>query len=144
MARYSKETTINAPAEKVFNYVSDFPRHSEWAQNNLEVTASSPGPTAAGSTFNTVGHALGAQRESQTVTEYEPGKRFTFESKGALGITRNSFDLAPAGTGTRVTKSLEFVKPSFLARVVSLKVGHDAPKALEEDLRRIKQKLEAS
>jgi uncharacterized membrane protein len=144
MASYRKETTINAPSDKIFDYVADFPRHSEWAQNNLEVTPSSSGAIAVGSTFNTVGHALGAQRESQTVTEYVPGKRFAFESTGALGITRNSFDLAPDGSGTRLTKSLEFVKPSFLARVVSLKVGHDAPKALEEDLRRIKQKLESA
>ena len=43
MATYSKETTINAPAEKVFDYVADFPEHAEWAQNNLEVTPSSTG-----------------------------------------------------------------------------------------------------
>jgi len=143
MASYSKSTTINAPPERVFSYVADLPRHSEWAQHNLEVTQTSPGAIGVGSTFDTVGHLLGAQHESQTVTEYAPGKRFAFESKGALGVTRNSFDVEATDGGARVTKSLEFVKPSFLARVVSLKTGHDAPKALEEDLRRIKAKLEA-
>lgn len=143
MARFSKDTTIDAPADKVFAYVADFPRHSEWAQHNLEVMQTSSGTVGVGSTFSTVGHQFGTQRESQTVVDYSPGTRFAFESKGGLGVTLNAFDLAPADGGTRLTKSLDFVHPSLLARVTSFMVGRQVPKFLEEDLRRIKQRVEA-
>ena len=29
--RVSKETVVNAPPEKVFEYLSDLTKHSEWA-----------------------------------------------------------------------------------------------------------------
>lgn len=38
---------------------------------------------------------------------------------------------------------MELVKPSFLARLMSMKIKSDQPKSLTEDLRRIKTKLEA-
>jgi hypothetical protein len=38
---------------------------------------------------------------------------------------------------------MELVKPSLLARIMTLKINRDQPKSLVEDLRRIKVKLES-
>jgi len=80
MARYATESVINAPPEKVFAYVADVPRHSEWASHNLQVTKTSLGPVETDSTFESVSHLFGTQREKLTVTDYSPSKRFAFES----------------------------------------------------------------
>lgn len=63
MARFSQETTIKASPEAVFDYV--------------------------GATFASTAKQVGTQRESQTVTAYEAGKRFGFEAKGGLGLARH-------------------------------------------------------
>ena len=49
MKKYEEQITINAPADKVYAYVSDFPRHGEWAGHGLAVTKDGDGPIAVGS-----------------------------------------------------------------------------------------------
>ena len=75
-----------------------------------------------------------------------PGKRFAWESTGGLGLARHWFDLAPApdGGSTAVAKGLEFVKPSFLARIMGWRLARDEPKSLTSDLAKIKSLLEGS
>lgn len=143
MAGFSQETTIKASPEAVFAYVADMSKHGEWGSHSLEVKQTCSGPVGVGATFASRAKQVGTQREKQTVTAYEPGKRFGFEATGGLGLARHSFDLAASDDGTKVTKSMELVKPSFLARLMSMKIKSDQPKSLAEDLRRIKAKLEA-
>ncbi|HLF77156.1 MAG TPA: SRPBCC family protein [Dehalococcoidia bacterium] len=143
MAVFSQETTINRSPEDVFAYVSDMNRHGEWGGHELEVKQTSTGPIGVGATFSSLAKQFGTQRETQTVTEYAPGKRFVFEANGSLGIARHVFELTPSGSGTHVLKSMELTKPSFLARLMSMKIKGDQAKALTQDLQRIKQKLEA-
>src|SRR6266511_2073914 len=143
MAMFKRETTIKRSLDDVFAYVSDMTKHGEWASDGLQVTQTSSGPIGVGATFSSTAQQFGTQRETQTVTEYAPGSRFAFEASGALGLARHTFELSAAEGGTRVSKSMELIKPSFLARVMALKIGMDQPKAMAEDLRRIKQKLES-
>ena len=143
MAVFRKETTIQKSPDEVFAYVSDMSRHGEWGGHELEVTKTSAGPIGVGSTFSSLSKQFGTQREQQTVTEYVPGQRFVFEATGALGLARHIFELSPAaGGGTNVAKSMELVKPTFLARMTSLKIRSDQPKAMEQDLANIKRNLE--
>jgi hypothetical protein len=102
----------------------------------------SSGPLAVGSTFESVAHQFGAQNEKQTITEYTPGKRVAFDSAGKLGVARHSFDLSPADGGTRLIKSVDFTRPSFLARMMTLMIGRQQPKAMQADLEKIKHHFE--
>jgi hypothetical protein len=142
MAAYSKETTIKRSPEDVFAYVSDMTKHGEWGANKLAVQKTSDGATGIGSTFASTAELFGTQKETQTVTEYAPGRRFAFEAKGSLGVARHVFEMAASGDGTRLTKSMELIKPSFLARLMTFKIGMDQPKALAQDVERIRAKLE--
>lgn len=144
MAVIARETVINTAAQRVFDYVSDLRKHSEWAQHDLEVTQTSPGPIQAGATFSSVAHQFGTQRETQVVTEYAPDTRFAFEAKGSLGTARHAFDLTPEGAGTRVTKSMEITRPTLMARVMSPMIRSQTRKGLALDLERIKAKLEGA
>ena len=144
MKRYEERITINAPAGKVFDYVSDFPRHGEWAGHGLQVTQTSPGPLAVGTKFSTVAKQFGTQREESDVTELTPGKTFAWESTGALGRVRHWFTTAEADGSTELAKGAEFVKPSFLAKLTSWRLSRDVPRNLGNDLAKIKALVEGS
>jgi uncharacterized membrane protein len=140
--RYEDQISIDAPAGQVYDYVADFPRHAEWSGDGLEVTLSSEGPVAVGSTFSTTAKQFGTQREQSTITELSPGSAFAWESKGALGLARHRFSLAGNDGSTTLTKSAEIVEPTFLAKLTSWKLGKDIPKGLHRDLANIKAHLE--
>ena len=143
MARFAREIVIKAPPEAVFDYVADMPRHGEWAQHELAVTQTSQGDVGVGSTFSSVGHQFGTQRETQTVVDYAAGTRFAFDAKGSIGTVRHAFDLAPQDGATKVTKTMEVTKPSLMARFMAPMIARQTKKALHVDLERIKAKLEA-
>ena len=142
MKRFEERVTVNAPADKVFDLVSNFARHGEWSGHRLEVTPEKDGPVAVGSVFNTSAHQFGTQREKSTVTDVEAGKLFGWDSTGALGKVHHWFALSQEGGSTEVTKGLELVQPSFLAKMMGWKIARDSPKGLRADLEKIKASVE--
>lgn len=144
MKTFQAQTTIQAPPQTVFDYVSDFTKHGEWAGHGLQVTKDGDGPTAVGSTFSTVAKQFGTQREHSTITELEPGKTFGWTSKGALGTVHHWFTVAAADGGTSLTKSAEFLDRSFLAKMTSWRISRDLPAGLRSDVEKIKAKLEST
>ncbi|HEX5141300.1 MAG TPA: SRPBCC family protein [Dehalococcoidia bacterium] len=143
MGRYAREIVINATPQQVFDYVSQMTRHPEWAQHDLKVEQTSQGAAGAGSTYSSVAHQFGTQKETQTVTEYSPPSLFAFEAKGSLGTARHSFDIRSSGSGSSVTKSMELTRPSFMARVMTPMISRQTRSSLASDLERIKQHLES-
>ena len=143
----SQETTINAPAEKVFNYVADISKHGEWGNpgQQLHVEKTSQGPLGQGSTFKSVGKQFGTQNDTVTITEYVPNQRVVYESQGKAGHIRHAFDIAAADGGTRLTKSFEVVKAAFpFALFLPIVQTFVLPGAMKSDLERIKAKVEGS
>ena len=142
-----QQMVINAPAEKVFSYLADLTRHSEWAQpgHRLEIEKTSGGPIGQGTVFRSVGHQFGRNEDTVTITEYVPNQRIVYESAGNAGLMRHTFELTPAEGGVQVTKGFEAVQAKFpfslFLPIVSALV---LPGALNGDLQRIKAKLEES
>lgn len=144
MKSYQAQTTIEAPAQTVFEYVSDFAKHAEWSGNGLQVTKDSDEPVAVGRTYSTVAKQFGTQREHSTITELEPGKVFGWDSTGALGTVHHRFTVSSGDAGTDLKKTAEFVQRSFLAKLTSWKIGKDLPAGLRRDVERIKEHLESA
>ncbi|MEX2557247.1 MAG: SRPBCC family protein [Actinomycetota bacterium] len=143
--RFEQTIVINAPADKVFAYVSDLTKLPEWGQFGNEVRQTSQGPVGVGSTFDTSGKQFGKHTDHVTVTEYVPGKKFTVEVTGDAGDVRNWFELAEQGTGsTNVTKGQEFTKPAMSARLSKPVIKRLAPKGLMKDLEKIKARIEGT
>ena len=142
--RFEQSIVINAPADKVFAYVSDLTKLAEWGQFGNEVKQTSQGPVGVGSTFDTFGKQFGKHTDHVTVTEYVPGKKFTVEVTGDAGDVRNWFELADQGGATKVTKVQEFTKPALSARLSKPMIKRLAPKGLMKDLMAIKAKIEGS
>lgn len=144
MKRFEKSISINAPADKVFEYVSDFARHGEWADHGLQVSQEGTGPVAVGTTFSTQAKQFGTQREKSTVTTIKPGQEFGWESVGALGKIHHWFALRQDSGATTLTKGAEFVQPKFLAKMTMFQISKNLPKALDIDLSKIKAAVEGS
>ncbi len=53
-ASFSISKKINAPAENVYAYIADIPRHTEWNYRAAEVEKLTDGPVAVGSKFRTL------------------------------------------------------------------------------------------
>ena len=142
--RFEDRVTIEAPASLVFDYVSDFTKHGEWAEHGLQATKEGDGPVAVGTTFSTTAKQFGTQREKSTVTEIAPGTAFAWDSEGALGRIHHWFAVSGDGASTTLTKGAELVQPSFLAKVMGWRIAREMPKALRSDLERIKAALQSS
>lgn len=146
MARViERQITITAPIERVFNYLADFARHAEWAAHPLRLEQTSQGPVGPGAIFTSVGHQFGRDNEDKiTVTEVVPSEKIVFDSEGGAGRFRHYFLLEEEDGGTRLTKGVELLKPSFLLRLLSPIVAafRVTARAFDGDLGRIKAKLE--
>jgi uncharacterized protein YndB with AHSA1/START domain len=144
MKRFEDRISIHAPASRVFDYVADFTRHSEWAGHGLGVTTSAEGPVAVGTTYSTTAKQFGTQREQSIITELTPGKMFAWDSTGALGRVHHWFSLSEDGGSTTLSKGAEMVDPTFLAKMTSWKLSKDIPKGIHSDLANIKARIEGS
>ena len=142
--RYEQSIVVNAPADKVFAYVSDLTKLSEWGGFDNVVRPTSQGEVAVGSTYECDGKQFGKHTDNVTVTEYVPSKRFVSETKGDTGHSRNTFELEEQGGATKVTKVLEFIKPAITTRLAAPVLKKMAPSNLAKDLERIKAKIEGT
>ena len=143
MDPHEETITINAPASKIFEYVSDFTKHGEWAGNGLSATKVGDGPVAVGTQYDTTAKQFGTQREQSTITQIDAPKSFEWDSTGALGKAHHWFHLSESGGATTVAKGGQMVEPKFLAKVMGRKLAKDMPAGFRRDLANIKAKLEA-
>ncbi len=144
MKRFEDRISIDRPPDRVYDYVADFTRHGEWAGHGLEVTTSTDGPVAVGTTFSTTAKQFGTQHEQSVITDLVPGKMFAWDSTGALGRVHHWFSLSADGGSTTLSKGAEMVDPTFLAKLTSWKLSRDIPNGIHSDLAKIKARLEGS
>jgi len=138
MGKISVDTTINATPEAVFAYVADVAKHPEWGQHQNVATMRGRGEVGVGTIYDTINHQFGEQKETVTVTDYSPGRVFGFDASGVLGVAHHSFEMTASGSGTQLTKTMQITRPKLLARLSAPIIAMQQPKALKEDLRRIK------
>ena len=87
MQSFSAEIEIEAPRERVYEYVSDMTRHHEWAANTIRLEPDGDGYRSYG---RQVGHE---NRNLLTIVERTPPIRFVFESLGREGRFRHVFEM---------------------------------------------------
>ena len=143
MAKFSSEITVDAPPERVFAYLSDMTKHGEWGDYGLQVTRTSAAD-GLGATYTSTAKSFGTQNETQVVVQNEPPRRFAFDATGSLGVAHHVIEIEGSGSASRVTKSMELTKPSFLGRLMTPMIGRQQRPGLQKDLVRIKQRLEGS
>jgi carbon monoxide dehydrogenase subunit G len=105
MARYDRSIHIDAPPTVVWSVISDVEKWPDWTPTILTVVRQQQGDFGLGSTAKV--HPKGFPDALLTVTEFTPGRSFTWEGKGGVGMTvQLAHIVEPDGDGSRVTLSV--------------------------------------
>jgi hypothetical protein len=124
--RVEVSRTINAPAELLYEMVSDLPRMGEWSPENRGGTwvKGATGP-AVGARFKGRNRKGWARWSTDvTVVTATPGQEFGFDvTAGPVKVARWGYRLEPAGIGTNVTEYWEDQRNPMAAKLTGLLVG---------------------
>ena len=140
-----RQTTIDATPEKVFSYLADFTRHTEWAAHRLQVMKTAQDAVGVGATFASEGRMTGGKfRDDITITEFVPNDRIVFEVNGDTGRFRHYLILREESGVTFLTKAVEPLQLNLEWRLRWLIARFVIPHILGGDLKRIKARLESA
>ena len=139
--------TIDASPEKVWPWVADLGKHTDWSPKPYRVEWLSGEPNAVGSTFRSVGwlpndksHAMEGR-----IAKSEPQKVFEVVSHDDKQEWTNRYELARSGAQTSVTKTmtgppLTVVQKAIYAVALAVFVRG----AVQKGLNMLKTKVEGS
>ena len=135
---------IDAKQEDVFNYISDFVRHSEWNEG-LRMEAVSDGPIAVGSLYRSIGKLMGKDVTNDIrITEYEPHSRLAFVSNDGKADFSQEMYFSPNNGGTLLERKLTFDASALMALLFRLLIGPlVANRSMNKSLKNLKAKVES-
>jgi len=137
---------VNAPLQKVFDYVSDLTRHPEWSGGELRIDPVKSDPIAVGKEYISHGEvATQKNRPNQLqVTEYAPPHKFSFVAVDPdFGKVYHVFTFTEQSGGVMVTREVTLnLNPlvAFAFRLIVYPlIGNPA---MQRAFARLKTKLE--
>jgi uncharacterized membrane protein len=137
-------TEIAASADRVYAYLADFPRHSEWSRGVASIEPVTDGTTAVGTEFKATETVPMKFVSYSRITTLEPDRRIAWDAwDGRTMKARWSFELTPTAGGTRVVQRCGFEPTNLIGRVMlTVMRRHQVPKENRQSLERIKSTLE--
>jgi hypothetical protein len=145
MAPITSSTEVARPAEEVFPYVIDPSTMPEWQQGVMRGHLDSP-TTRVGSKCTTIRRIGGREREVVTeITEYDPPRRWADRGIGGpiRAIVSVTVDPLADGSRSKVTIEVDFTGHGIGKLLVPLIVRRQAASEMPDNMRRLKQRLEA-
>jgi carbon monoxide dehydrogenase subunit G len=144
--RFEGTVVIERPIEEVFAFLADGENDPKFSPRVLEIAKTTDGPPGVGTVYaSTVKDAGVKTKREFRLTEFQPPTRIRWEeiSKNLVTASEGGYDLAPEGTGTRVTihNVLEGHGPGKLIAPLALR---SVRKGADDFVRAIKQAVEAS
>ena len=104
--RFEATVVIDRPIEEVFAFLADGENDPKFSPRVLEISKTSDGPPGVGTVYaSTVKDAGVKTKREFKITEFEPPTRirWTEVSKNLVSAPEGGYDLAPEGSGTRLT-----------------------------------------
>ncbi|MET7657021.1 MULTISPECIES: SRPBCC family protein [unclassified Streptomyces] len=137
MAEVSAEARIQAPAEKVWAQLTDWPTYGEWNATHTNFPKGGPETLEVGATFQENMKLMGFPAEVEwTVAELEPARVLAIRGKGPMAVSvATRYTLTPDGDATTVR-----IDGEFTGAAVSLMAGRlkdSGTAALNESLRKL-------
>ncbi len=144
MSRIEKSIEIEAPLERVFNYIKDLERQPEWMPNIKSHIITSDRKEGVGITTHCITEEGGRRIEwDSEVTEWEENRKIAWECKPPLK-NKGSFTLEPTDKGTKVIFEMEYELPySVLGKIIDMvKVKKEIEENISKGLENLKSILE--
>ncbi|MFJ8614083.1 SRPBCC family protein [Streptomyces sp. NPDC093675] len=137
MAEVSTEARIDAPADKVWARLTDWPAYGEWNATHTSFPKGGPEVLEVGGTFEENMRLMGFPAEvTWTIDELQPGRVLAIRGKGPMAVNvATRYTLTPDGATTSLR-----IDGEFTGAAVSLMAGKlkdSATAALDESLRRL-------
>lgn len=119
--------TTNLPPDAVYDYLSDFQKHSEWTEELVTIEQTSEGSPCVGTTFRTTESMRpGSGMRNATCSEITALQRprliewkaWTSTKGGPMAMRSHwAFLIEPDGSGSRVTQRFGFDPPNVWSRI---------------------------
>jgi len=137
---------INAPIQKVFNYISDLTKHPEWSGGELRIEPVSSDPIGIGKQYVSHGEvATQKNRPNQLeVSEYDAPRKFSFIANDPdFGKVYHVFTFTEQSDGVMVARQVTLNLKPFVAfafrLIVYPLIGNPA---MQKAFAKLKTKLE--
>ncbi|MBK3645728.1 SRPBCC family protein [Streptomyces sp. NPDC001260] len=137
MPEISAEARIEAPAEKVWAQLTDWPAYGEWNATHTSFPQGGPTSLEVGGTFQENMKLMGFPAEVEwTISELEPARVLAITGKGPMAVNlATRYTLTPEGDATKVRIDGEFTGAAVTLMAGRLKDSGTA--ALNESLRKL-------
>ncbi|WP_030263874.1 type II toxin-antitoxin system Rv0910 family toxin [Streptomyces violens] len=141
MADVTAQAHIEAPAEKIWDRLTDFDGYDQWNATHTSFPEGGPATLEPGATYAENMKLMGFPAEvTWTVRTVEPARLLDLRGKGPMGVTLGMrYTLAPESEATTGATTVR-IDGSFTGAAVSLMAGKlrdSATSALEESLGRL-------
>jgi uncharacterized protein YndB with AHSA1/START domain len=104
--RFEATVVIDRPIEEVFAFLANGENDPKFSPRVLEISKTTDGPPGVGTVYASTVKDAGVKTNREfKLTEFEPPTRmrWTEVSKNLVSAPEGGYDLAPEGSGTRVT-----------------------------------------
>jgi carbon monoxide dehydrogenase subunit G len=133
-------TVVNAPVEKVWEFMSDPSTMTQWDPGVLKVEYQPP--MRVDSTMMVTAQLIGRRTAKMVITEWEPNRRIGIAGKSAGTKVSAVYTLEPQGNMTRLNRSVE-VEVGGLLKLISPYVSYKVNKERSAEIDNIKRIVEA-
>jgi uncharacterized protein YndB with AHSA1/START domain len=144
--RFEATVVIDRPIEEVFAFLAHGENDPKFSPRVLEISKTTDGPPGVGTVYaSTVKDAGVKTKREFKLTEFEPPTRirWTEVSKNMVSAPEGGYDLAPEGTGTRVT-IYNVLEGHGVGKLIAPLALRSARKGADDFGRAIKTAVEAS
>jgi uncharacterized protein YndB with AHSA1/START domain len=144
--RFDATVVIDRPIEEVFAFLADGTNDPKFSPRVLEIAKTTDGSPGVGTVYaSTVKDAGVKTKREFKITEFEPPTRirWTEVSKNLVSVPEGGYDLAPEGTGTRLTIHNNF-EGHGLGKLIAPLALRSARKGADDFANSIKRAVEAS
>jgi uncharacterized protein YndB with AHSA1/START domain len=144
--RFEGTTVIDRPIEEVFAFLAEGTNDPKFSPRVQEIARTTDGPPGVGTRFrSTVKDAGMTTKREFEYTEFQPPSRIRWaeRSKNVVTASDGGYDLAPEGSGTRLTV-FNVLEGHGFGKLIAPLALRAARKDADAFAGRIKQAVEAS
>jgi hypothetical protein len=144
--RFEGTAVIDRPIDEVFAFLAEGTNDPKFSPRVLEIVKTTDGPPGVGTRFtSTVKDAGMTTKREFELIEFQPPNRIRWaeRSKNVVTAAEGGYDLAPEGTGTRIT-IFNVLEGHGFGKLIAPLALRAARKDADPFAGRIKQAVEAS
>ena len=145
MVKVEGTAVVNAPVEKVFDYLADPHSNVDVMPGMVDVRDVEDPPSHVGGHFHWTYKMAGIKFDGETkILEWEKNRRVVTETKGGIR-SRWTFSYEPAVPGTKMTVAVEYEVPvPVLGKLAEAIVRRQNEKELELMFSNVKARVEGA